>query len=182
MWDAIKTHNLRADRSKESKLQTLITEFENLKMSDKSTIDDFAAKLSEIASKSASLGETIGFKDVVGRLKAYEERIKGEDNVTRLKTNYFIPKKNLLIETLDHQKVEVRVQITEEEDVVVDVAVDVVDVTPKIAVIQNPLKPVVIKKQKGKQCEQRDLSNIQCYRCDKYDHFASRCPKLNKIS
>ncbi|GJV61662.1 hypothetical protein Tco_1467762 [Tanacetum coccineum] len=33
MWEAIKTHNLGADRVKEARLQTLITKFENLKMS-----------------------------------------------------------------------------------------------------------------------------------------------------
>ncbi|GKA80376.1 hypothetical protein Tco_0786972 [Tanacetum coccineum] len=109
MWDTIKTRNLGADRVKEARLQTLITEFENLKMSDNDSIDAYVAKLSGIASKSATLGEvmsehklvkkfltslprrfvhimaaleqvlnlkTTGFEDVVGRLKAYEERVK----------------------------------------------------------------------------------------------------------
>ncbi|GKA74913.1 retrovirus-related pol polyprotein from transposon TNT 1-94 [Tanacetum coccineum] len=86
MWEAIKTHN--------------------------DSVDAYAAKLSGIASKSATLGEvmsehklvkkfltslprrfvhivaalekvldlkTMGFEDVVGRLKAYEERVKQED-------------------------------------------------------------------------------------------------------
>ncbi|GKC14192.1 retrovirus-related pol polyprotein from transposon TNT 1-94 [Tanacetum coccineum] len=112
MWEAIKTHNLGADHVKEIRLQTLITEFENLKMSDNDTIDAYAAKLSGIASKSATLGKviselklvkkfltslprrfvhivealeqvldlkTMAFEDVVGRLKAYEERVKQED-------------------------------------------------------------------------------------------------------
>ncbi|GKC71634.1 hypothetical protein Tco_1117517, partial [Tanacetum coccineum] len=99
-------------RVKEARLQTLITEFENLKMSDNDSIDAYEAKLSGIASKSATLGEvmseyklvkkfltslprrfvhivaaleqvldlkTKGFEDVVGRLKAYKERVKQED-------------------------------------------------------------------------------------------------------
>ena len=111
MWDAIKTRNLGVDRVKEARLQTLITEFENLKMSDNGTIDAYASTLSGIASKSATLGEvmsehklvkkfltslprrfvhivaaleqvldlkTTGFEDVVGRLKAYEERVEEE--------------------------------------------------------------------------------------------------------
>nr|GFA00155.1 hypothetical protein [Tanacetum cinerariifolium] len=56
MWGAIKTRNLRADRVKEARLQTLITEFKNLKMLDKYTIDEYAARLSGIASKSATPG------------------------------------------------------------------------------------------------------------------------------
>ena len=82
-------------------------------MFDSESIDDFAGRLSGLASKSAALGEVIdetkivkkffkslsrakfthivapleyvldlkivGFEDVVGRLKSYEERIKEED-------------------------------------------------------------------------------------------------------
>nr|GEX03723.1 uncharacterized protein [Tanacetum cinerariifolium] len=59
MWEAIKTRNLRAYRVKEARLQTLITEFKNLKMSDNDTIHAYATKLSGIASKSATLGEVM---------------------------------------------------------------------------------------------------------------------------
>ncbi|GJT20117.1 retrovirus-related pol polyprotein from transposon TNT 1-94 [Tanacetum coccineum] len=45
MWEVIKTHNLGADRVKEARPQTLITEFENLKMSDNDSIYAYVAKL-----------------------------------------------------------------------------------------------------------------------------------------
>ena len=98
---------------KEARLQTLMAEFDRIKMKDGDTIDMFSGKLSEIVSKSASLGETIeesklvnfflkslprkkyihmvasleqvldlnttSFADIVGRLKAYEERITEEE-------------------------------------------------------------------------------------------------------
>ncbi|XP_022032610.1 uncharacterized protein LOC110933709 [Helianthus annuus] len=113
MWEDIQSRNLGAERVKEARLQTLITEFDGLKMRDTGTIDEYASKLSSIASKAATLGETIeerkmvkkvltslprrfihivasleqvldlktvGYEDVVGRLKAYEERIQEEDN------------------------------------------------------------------------------------------------------
>lgn len=48
-----------ADRVKESRLQTLMSEFERLKMKDIDRIDNFVGKQSEIASKSAALGENI---------------------------------------------------------------------------------------------------------------------------
>ncbi|GKA55976.1 serrate RNA effector molecule, partial [Tanacetum coccineum] len=35
-------------------------------------------------------------------------------------------------------------------------------------------------KQKGKQHEKRDLLHIQCYRCDHYGHFVSKCPERNR--
>ncbi|GJY08681.1 hypothetical protein Tco_0375735, partial [Tanacetum coccineum] len=78
--DTIKTRNLGPDRVKEARLQTLITEFENLKMLDNDTIDAYAAKLSSIGSLEQVLDlKTTRFEDVVGRLKAYEERVKQED-------------------------------------------------------------------------------------------------------
>ncbi|GJX41133.1 hypothetical protein Tco_0256123 [Tanacetum coccineum] len=67
MWEAIKTRNLGADRVKEARLQTLITEFENLKMSDNGTIDEYATKLSGIASKSATLGEVMSEHKLVNK-------------------------------------------------------------------------------------------------------------------
>ncbi|GKE33012.1 pol polyprotein, partial [Tanacetum coccineum] len=59
IWEAIKTRNLGANHMKEARLQTLFTEFENLKISDNDTIDAYVAKLSGIASKSATLGEVM---------------------------------------------------------------------------------------------------------------------------
>ncbi|KAL0682807.1 hypothetical protein Bca4012_049655 [Brassica carinata] len=106
IWEAIKSRNLGADRVRESRLQTLMSEFDKLKMADTDTI-------SEIASKSAALGVSIeepklvkkfltslprkkyihivasleqvldlnntSFEDIIGRMKAYEERIHEEE-------------------------------------------------------------------------------------------------------
>lgn len=59
IWNAIKTCHLGVDMVREACLKTLATEFDNLKMKEISTIDKFISNLSGIASKSASLGETI---------------------------------------------------------------------------------------------------------------------------
>ncbi|XP_048605480.1 uncharacterized protein LOC125582998 [Brassica napus] len=59
VWDAIKARHVGAERVKEARLQTLMADFDRLKMKDKDTIDSFAGKLSEISSKSAFLGEII---------------------------------------------------------------------------------------------------------------------------
>ena len=59
VWDAIKARHLGADRVREARLQTLMAEFDRLKMKETETIDDFVGKLSEISSKFAALGENI---------------------------------------------------------------------------------------------------------------------------
>ncbi|XP_076949586.1 uncharacterized protein LOC143622280 [Bidens hawaiensis] len=112
MWDTIKARHLGADRVREARLQTLMDEFDSLKMKESSIVDEFASQINTLASKAASLGEiieeskmvkrflnglpkktfihmvasieqlvnlkTVGFDDVVRRLKAYEERIKDQ--------------------------------------------------------------------------------------------------------
>ncbi|XP_024013961.1 uncharacterized protein LOC112088039 [Eutrema salsugineum] len=114
IFDATQASHLGADRVKEVRLQTLMSEFERIKMNESDKIDDFAGKLSELASKSISLGQTIeepklvkkfinslprskfihiiasleqvldlkttSYEDIVGRLKAYEERILEKEN------------------------------------------------------------------------------------------------------
>ena len=111
--DAIKARHVGAERVKEARLQTLMAEFDQLKMKEGDTIDVLVGKLSEISSKSASFGEIIeepklvkkflkslprnkyihivaslkqvldlnitSFEDIVGRLKAYEERISEKE-------------------------------------------------------------------------------------------------------
>lgn len=56
IWDAIKARHIGSERVREARLQTLMAEFDRLKMKDGETIDTFVGKLSEITSKSASLG------------------------------------------------------------------------------------------------------------------------------
>ena len=114
VWDAIKARHVGAERVREARLETLMAEFDRLKMKEEDTINTFVVKLSEISSKSASLGEiieeskllkkflkslprtkyihivasleqvlnlnTTSFEDIIGRLKAYEERICEEED------------------------------------------------------------------------------------------------------
>ena len=56
IWEAVKSRNLGAERVKEARLQTLMNEFERLRMKDTDSIDIFSGKISELASKSTALG------------------------------------------------------------------------------------------------------------------------------
>ncbi|XP_076913602.1 uncharacterized protein LOC143572291 [Bidens hawaiensis] len=183
MWDSIKTRHLGADRVREARLQTLSMEFDNMKMNESDSIDNFAGKLSGVASKSAALGEVIdearlvkkflksllrskyiqmvasleqvldlnktGFEDVVGRLRAYEERIREED-----------------IQGGD--------QGGEDEEVKVGRGrTNGQDRTPSTEQRSSSW---------GKENVKKDRSKILCYRCDNLGHFASSClDRVRKI-
>ncbi|XP_013594361.1 PREDICTED: uncharacterized protein LOC106302391 [Brassica oleracea var. oleracea] len=59
IWNAMDSRHLGADCVREARLQTLMTEFDRLKMDDNDTVDDFAGKISGLSSKTTSLGENI---------------------------------------------------------------------------------------------------------------------------
>ncbi|KAJ0941493.1 putative RNA-directed DNA polymerase [Helianthus annuus] len=109
IWESLKTRYVGAARVQKARLHTLTSEFEKMKMKDGESIDEFAGRLSGLASKYNSVGstledeklvrklldgvpdmylqlvasmeqysdvETMSFEEAVGRLKAYEDRLK----------------------------------------------------------------------------------------------------------
>nr|GFB54198.1 zinc finger, CCHC-type [Tanacetum cinerariifolium] len=110
--DSIKVKHLGADLVQKSRLQTLRSELEMLRMKPNEKVSEFGGKLSSIMVKFKGLGETLqdkvlvrklfnsvpkkflpivatieqfqdldemSFEEAVGRLAAYEERIKSQD-------------------------------------------------------------------------------------------------------
>ncbi|XP_024004054.1 uncharacterized protein LOC112081512 [Eutrema salsugineum] len=184
MWNAIQGRHVGAERVREARLQTLMAEFDRLKMKETETIDDFSGKLSEICSKSAALGTSIeesklvkkflksiprkkyihivasleqvldlnttSFEDIVGRLKAYEERIYEETEESsddQSKLMYA----NTDTQANRNQNNEYRGR-------------------------GRGGRFYGRGRGRGRSYEPRDLSKVVCYRCDKTGHYASSCP------
>lgn len=115
VWEATKLRHVGANRVKEEKVQTLVADFDRMKMKETNTIGNLVGKLSELSSKSAALGESIEYPKLVKKflnnlpLKKYIhiiaslEQVLGlnkknfEDTVRRLKAytkKEFMMKKN----------------------------------------------------------------------------------------
>ncbi|GJW39323.1 uncharacterized mitochondrial protein-like protein [Tanacetum coccineum] len=152
MWEAIKTCNLRGDRVKEARLQTLITEFENMKMLDNALEQVLDLKMT-------------GFEDVVGRLKAYEDRVKKEDKASDPQENLFYARTEYSNGNNDSSggcgsdsrghgrgRGQGRDRGNSQNQGQRDSSKNYKD-----------------NEQKGKQHKKCDLSHIQCYRCDQLD-------------
>ncbi|GJV54523.1 uncharacterized mitochondrial protein-like protein [Tanacetum coccineum] len=177
--EAIKTHNLGADRVKEAKLQTLITEFESLKMLDNGTIDEYASKLSGIASKSATLGEVMSEHKLVKKFlislpRRFVHIVASLEQVLNHKTTgtEYSNENNdssegrgrgLYSRGRGRGQGQGRGRENSQNQGQRDSSKNRED-----------------NEQKGKQQEKRDLSHIQCYRCDQYGHFVSKCPERNR--
>jgi len=95
VWEAIKSRNLGAERVKEARLQTLMAEFDKLKMKDSETIDDYVGRISEITTKAAALGEDIEESKIVKKFlkslprKKYIHIVAALEQVLDLKTTTF---------------------------------------------------------------------------------------------
>ncbi|KAD6794630.1 hypothetical protein E3N88_05526 [Mikania micrantha] len=203
MWEALKSQHLGADRVREARLQTLMSDFEALKMKENSTVDDFTIMISGLASKSSALGafideqkmvkkflnglprkfihmvasieqmvdlKTITFDDVVGRLKAYEERIKDEDvqesNQGKLMFHKNQPSCSSKPQTSYQQGLQQRAKGKQPLGA---------RSKEKGTSSYQPKKTPDGNKNEENHKQKKDRSKIMCYRCDKLGHFASVC-------
>ena len=164
VWDKIQSRNLGAERVKEAKLQTLMAEFDRLKMKDTETIDEFAGKLSEIQTKSASLGEDIEEPKIVKKFLKSLPRKK------------YIPIVAALEQVLDLKNTtfeDIVGRIKTYEDRVCDDDDDVQEDQGKL--MYNNMDSQYDGGRGRSEYQQRDKSKVICYRCDKTGHYASHC-------
>ena len=194
VWDAIKARYVAAERVKEARLQTLMADFDRLKMKDTETIDEFVGKLAEISSKSTALGEEIEepklvkkflkclplkkyihivaalehvldlkttcFEDIVGRLKAYEERVAEEEEAQD-------DQGKLMYANLDLQSNRGTIEPQTNRNFNGDNRY-----RGRGGRYQNR------GRGRGRYYAPRDASRVTCYRCDKLGHYVTDRPDL----
>ncbi|XP_076908329.1 uncharacterized protein LOC143565155 [Bidens hawaiensis] len=200
MWDAIKSRNMGAERVKDARLHALIREFDGMMMKETETIDEYASRMTTISSKAATLGQpyeerklvqkfftslpsrfiqvvaslekvldlkTIGFEDVVGRLKAYEEHIKG--HVLRSEEG------KLLFNNLESSSSSK--QCSRETSRGCGKGSS----RGRGGGRGNQNRGSHGGSNEGdKRKGKKDYSEVQCFRCDEFGYFVSRCPVRRK--
>ena len=188
VWEAIKTRHVGAERVKEARLQTLMADFDRLKMKETESIDDFGGKLSEIASKSAVLGVSIeeqklvkklltslprrkyihivasleqvldlnntSFEDIMCRMKAYEERVREEDELQE-------EQNKLMYANSEPQTTQSNQDYNREN---------------RYHRGRGRGRSYYRGRGRGRYYGDRDASKVVCYHCDKLGHYVSDCP------
>nr|GEW54096.1 zinc finger, CCHC-type [Tanacetum cinerariifolium] len=81
VWNSIKVKHHGADLVQKARLRTLRSDLEILKIKPNESENEFEGMLSSIQAKFKSLGEidTMQFDEAVGRIIAFEERLKSQD-------------------------------------------------------------------------------------------------------
>lgn len=186
-WEAVKTMCLGADRVKKARIQTLKAEFEFLSMKDSELIDDFCMKLNGLVTNIRALEETIDeayvvkkllrsvpsiflqitatieqfgnletmtIEEAVGSLKAHEERLRGKTEAGG---------EQLLLteeEWRKREKSDGHLLLTWEEWLK---RTSEGDKTSGSGVSRDAGRPV------------RDMSEVKCFNCNIYGHYAAEC-------
>ncbi|XP_076894174.1 uncharacterized protein LOC143546377 [Bidens hawaiensis] len=193
MWDSIKTRHLGAERVREARLQTLSMEFDNMKMNEPDSIDNFAGKLSSIASKLAALGEVIDEARLVKKFLKSLPRSNYIQMVASLEQMVDLNKTGF--EDAVGRLRAYEEQIREEEIQGGDqgkLLFSKYDSSSHRSFESNGGRgrggrghfndqyrtPSTEQgsSSRGKTKVKKDRSKILCYRCDKFGHFASGCP------
>ncbi|KAL8101432.1 hypothetical protein AgCh_033358 [Apium graveolens] len=68
VWEAFKIMRLGAERARQARVQTLMIEFEMMKMTEEESIEDFSLKLSGLMTNMRALGETVQENYLVKKL------------------------------------------------------------------------------------------------------------------
>ena len=196
IWDALKIRHVGVDRVKEARVQTLESEFEQLKMKDNESLDVYAGKISEIATQASSLGHTVEdkrlvrkllgsvpekfmqivaaieqfadlntmpFQEVVGRLKAFEERTKKQTKEEDMSSRLLFTEADKKVKD-KHQRCEhCGCRNSNHGDFG-----------------RGQGRGQESWKGQGDNGVQRDKTHIRCHKCHELGHYRNECPKLEK--
>jgi len=181
VWDSIKTRNVGAERVKEARLQTLMAEFEKIKMKETEKIDDFAGKLSEISTKSAALGVNIEVP------KLFKKFL---NSLPRKKYIHIIASLEQVLDLNNTSSEDIVGRMKVYEDRVCDDDEPQEDQTKLMYANSDTNRDYYQGDSRGRgrggrgnyrgrvrgRNGGRDTSQIMCFRCDKLGHYASQCP------
>ncbi|XP_013632942.1 PREDICTED: uncharacterized protein LOC106338531 [Brassica oleracea var. oleracea] len=193
VWDAIKARHVGADRVREARLQTLMAEFDRLKMKDNESIDEFTGKLSEISTKSAAFGENMEESKLVKKFlssiprKKYIHIVASLEQILDLKTTSF---EDIIGRLKTYEE-----RICDEEEEHQDNQQRKLMYTNMESQSHQEYYNGYRGRGRGGRgyyrgrgrgrsyWDRKDASRVTCFRCDKIGHFAATCPdRLLKLS
>lgn len=167
VWTTLCSMHVGVERVREARIQSLRSDFDNLKMSDAESVDDFAAKFTTLVGRICELGDAMEEKYVVKKLlrAVFDKFINvalsimlfgGINNMAMEEAIGSLKAHEELLKGRDAQAEE-QLLMTREHD---------------------------SSRGRGRGRSRgewrKDKSKVQCYNCEEYGHFAWECPKKEK--
>ncbi|XP_076926110.1 uncharacterized protein LOC143589153 [Bidens hawaiensis] len=163
MWDAIKSRNMGAERVKDARLHTLIREFDGLMMKETETIDEYASRITAISSKATTFGQP------------YEERNLVQKFFTSLPSRFI-----QVVASLE-QVLDLKQTVSRELSRGGGKGSNRGCGSGRSGRRGNQNRGSQGGSNEGdKRKVKKDYSEVQCFRCDEFGHFVSRCSERRK--
>ncbi|XP_010430806.1 PREDICTED: uncharacterized protein LOC104715053 [Camelina sativa] len=181
IWEAIRSRHIGVDMVKEARLQTLMAEFDRLRMKGTEKIDEFVEKLSAISTKSAALGKELPEPMIVKKFMSSLPRKKFIHIVASLKQVLDLNKTSFenIVGRLKAYEEGIGEKEVDHED---DQGKLMFANTNSFGNYRGRGRGGRSSRGRGRgrfgfqpKDKEQDLSHITCFRCDKQGHYAPDC-------
>ena len=167
VWAALRSMHVGSERVREARIQSLLSDFDGLKMSYAESVDDFAAKFTTLVGRIRELGDPMEEKYVVKKLlRAVSKKYI---NVASSIGLFCDVNKMSMEEAIGSLKAHEELLKAQEEE------------GEEEKLLMTRGYGSSRGRGRGRGGGRKDKSEVQCYNCDDFGHFAWECPeKKNK--
>ena len=170
VWAALRSMHIGVKRVREARIQSLRSDFDGLKMSYAESVDEFAAKFTTLVGRIRELGDPMEEKYVVKKLlRAVSKKYIGVASSIGL---FCDVNKMSMEEAIGSLKAHEELIKGQEEK----------GTEEKLLMTRghDSSRGRGRGRGHGRDGGRRDKSEVQCYNCDDFGHFAWECPEKKK--
>jgi hypothetical protein len=168
VWAALRSMHVGVERVREARIQSLRSEFDGLKMSYAESVDVFAAKFTTLVGRIRELGDPMEEKYVVKKLLRVVS--KKYINIASSIGLFCDVNKMSMEEAIGSLKAHEELLKGQEEE----------GEEEKLLMTRGHGMSGGRGRGRGRAGGRRDKSEVQCYNCDEFGHFAWECPEKKK--
>ncbi|KAE8795061.1 hypothetical protein D1007_30266 [Hordeum vulgare] len=174
VWAALRSMHVGVERVREARIQSLRSEFDGLKMGDAESVDDFAARFTTLVGRIRELGDPLEEKYIVKKLlRAVSNKFIHVASSIALfgDTNKMAMEEAIGSLKAHEELVKGRERAREEEQLLMARGHDS---------SQGRGRGCGCGRGHGRGGGRRDKSEVPCYNCNDFGHFAWECPEKKK--